>query len=341
MPQATITGLTDYGLSFELAGSNPNYTIKGKIDSSNLQPSTNAPDSLLGFEGGVPKTFANATKQDYLITNVAEVIIAGYPIDENENIADAQYSGKEHVIGLATNGAGIGGSVTVRLYGLVSNIDTSALTVGFPVFLGTGLTLLTSTIPTNGPVIEIGICTVSHATTGAIFVAPKRWHFDVNNDITIASNTGGINLLMGGGSGNTKVSFKDVTDVEVGYMTDQGVLNAAGSYGTDVANSDTRAAYLKSDGTLGYSSSSQRYKKNIREYIDASLLKKVIVHIADRKDGSIVDEVTLIAEELINIFPNIVTLDKHGRPESINYEKLIPHIIRFVQQLDSRLRALE
>jgi hypothetical protein len=61
----------------------------------------------------------------------------------------------------------------------------------------------------------------------------------------------------------------------------------------------------------------------------------------DRKDGSTKDEAGLIAEEVYEILPNIVTLDNDGNPQGINYTKITAYLIEAVKQLKLELDSLK
>jgi hypothetical protein len=61
----------------------------------------------------------------------------------------------------------------------------------------------------------------------------------------------------------------------------------------------------------------------------------------DRKDGTQRNEAGLIAEDVYKILPNIVTLDKSGNPEGINYTKLTAYLIEAVKELKNELDSLK
>lgn len=63
--------------------------------------------------------------------------------------------------------------------------------------------------------------------------------------------------------------------------------------------------------------------------------------VYDRKDGTKLNEAGLIAEDVYNVLPNLVTLDKEGKPEGINYTKLTAYLIEAVKQLNSELESLK
>ena len=53
------------------------------------------------------------------------------------------------------------------------------------------------------------------------------------------------------------------------------------------------------------------------------------------------DEYGLIAEEVHKILPEAVKLDQEGLPEGVSYTKLIPVLIKAVQELQTRVEQLE
>jgi hypothetical protein len=61
----------------------------------------------------------------------------------------------------------------------------------------------------------------------------------------------------------------------------------------------------------------------------------------DRKDGSTKKEAGLIAEEVNQILPNLVTKDKDGNPEGINYTKLTAYLIEAIKELKNELDSLK
>jgi hypothetical protein len=60
----------------------------------------------------------------------------------------------------------------------------------------------------------------------------------------------------------------------------------------------------------------------------------------DRKNNISKNEAGLIAEEVVNILPNIVTKDGNGNPEGINYTKLSVYLIDAVKTLKQEIEDL-
>ena len=61
----------------------------------------------------------------------------------------------------------------------------------------------------------------------------------------------------------------------------------------------------------------------------------------DRKDGSYKKEAGLIAEDVYQVLPNLVSLNKEGYPEGINYTKLTAYLIEAIKELKSELDSLK
>lgn len=61
----------------------------------------------------------------------------------------------------------------------------------------------------------------------------------------------------------------------------------------------------------------------------------------DRKDGSKKNEAGLIAEEVFEVLPNLVTINSEGNPEGINYTKITAYLIEAVKELKHELDTLK
>jgi hypothetical protein len=90
--------------------------------------------------------------------------------------------------------------------------------------------------------------------------------------------------------------------------------------------------------------SSLRYKKSIKtlpsqlETINA--LRPVTFKWKDKKKGEDT-QYGLIAEELQQIMPEAVSLNSDGNAEAISYTKLVPILIKAVQELQAKVEKLE
>ena len=101
------------------------------------------------------------------------------------------------------------------------------------------------------------------------------------------------------------------------------------------------AKYSTATGQLTYDTSSARYKDNIRDsvYGLSDVLKMRSAMFEYKEDNR--TDVGLIAEELYTIIPELVGIDKSGRPDSVSYDRLVSVLIKSIQELSAKVTALE
>ena len=88
--------------------------------------------------------------------------------------------------------------------------------------------------------------------------------------------------------------------------------------------------------------SSERYKKNITNLIGSlDIIDNLQPKIYDRKDGSRIDEIGLIAEEVYKVLPNIVCKNEDDSIEGLDYSKLVPVLLGAIKELKARIEQLE
>ena len=61
----------------------------------------------------------------------------------------------------------------------------------------------------------------------------------------------------------------------------------------------------------------------------------------DRRDGSKKNEAGLIAEDVNNVLPNLISYDADGKPSGINYTKLSAYLIEAVKTLKGEIDILK
>jgi hypothetical protein len=118
---------------------------------------------------------------------------------------------------------------------------------------------------------------------------------------------------------------------------------SAWAFNNVVTGTTTYAVWVGNDGTfhLGRATSSIRYKTNVREhYTDPANLLALTPVVFDRKDGSTKDEYGLIAEQVAEHFPELVTWFD-GQIDGVRYDLLAVALLSVVKEQDARLRALE
>jgi hypothetical protein len=173
-------------------------------------------------------------------------------------------------------------------------------------------------------------------------------------------STGNNNILVG----NTGVGDESNT-IRIGRVTD--ALPFRAHTGTFIAGirdavivDNPRSVSIDASGQLGIAGSSRRYKDEIRDMGEASndLLKLRPVTFRYKQAavaGERPREYGLIAEEVAEVYPDLVVHSAKGEIESVQYHKLVPMLLNELQkqhqqlgkqeeeinQLKARLAALE
>ena len=90
--------------------------------------------------------------------------------------------------------------------------------------------------------------------------------------------------------------------------------------------------------------SSQRFKCCIQPLFSTDQVIKDLNPVRfrwiDQNKGTH-EEYGLIAEEVHKVLPEVVKLDQEGLPEGVSYTKLVPILIKAVQELQARVEQLE
>jgi hypothetical protein len=137
-----------------------------------------------------------------------------------------------------------------------------------------------------------------------------------------ANATGTDNIGIGNGAGQSLTTG----DFNI-YIGDSGVANESST--TRIANiysgmASVRAVYVNSDNKLGTLASTRRVKDYIKPMDKTSevllALKPVSFRYTKEIDPTRSLSFGLIAEEVAKLDPNLVTLDRDGKPETVRYE---------------------
>jgi len=108
----------------------------------------------------------------------------------------------------------------------------------------------------------------------------------------------------------------------------------------------TKFTFNAATGTLTVTglteSSSIALKENVNPISGAlDAIMSLVGVTYDRRDGSRKNEAGLIAEDVVNVLPNLVTCDKDGKPEGINYTKLSAYLIEAIKTLKDEINELK
>jgi hypothetical protein len=140
-----------------------------------------------------------------------------------------------------------------------------------------------------------------------------------------------------------------------GESTDNGTIRIGsfesatfiqGIYGVTTGFNDAVPVLVDMNGQLGTISSSRRYKEDIHDMGDASsgLLRLRPVTFRYQKpfaDGSKPMQYGLIAEEVAEIYPDLVVRSADGQIETVKYQLLDPMLLNEVQKQQEHIRSLE
>lgn len=168
------------------------------------------------------------------------------------------------------------------------------------------------------------------------------------------NQTGWRNVAVGNRAGLWSTGSDNVLLSHEGVAAESGTIRIgtqgthtrafiAGIRGVTTGTADAVTVLIDSQGQLGTVSSSQRYKEDIRDMADASRrILKLRPVLFRYKEASASGErplrYGLIAEEVAEVFPELVAYDEEGRPETVLYHLLGPMLLNELQRQELRLQ---
>jgi hypothetical protein len=240
-----------------------------------------------------------------------------------------------HLNTTGTNNVGIGESA---LYSNTTGINNTATGAGALWANGTG-----------SANTAVGYTALSaHATGDAntAFGYAALWDHDA----------GASNIALGAfaGAGNTSGSFNisigsqgvdgENNTIRVGTVAEQTRTFIAGIRGGTTGAADAITVVIDSNGQLGTVSSSLRYKEDVNDMGEASGrlldLKPVTFRYKEVQDN--VErplEYGLIAEEVAEVFPDLVVFNSEGQPETVKYRLLSSLLLNELQKQHRQLNG--
>jgi hypothetical protein len=162
----------------------------------------------------------------------------------------------------------------------------------------------------------------------------------LNNNSTGSSNTAlgtsaGSNLTVGNGNVCIGANVFGVA----GDSNTTWIKNVYASVATG------RAVYVNADNKIGTLASSRRYKEEIKPMDKASetlfSLKPVTFRYKRQVDPARSRCFGLIAEEVAEVDPELVTQDREGKPETVRYEAINAMLLNEFLKEHRKLRELE
>src|SRR6516225_7198921 len=154
--------------------------------------------------------------------------------------------------------------------------------------------------------------------------------------------------VSGGNSRNIHIgnagSATDSGTIRIGTPGTQTSFYVAGVNGVTTTNSAVPVLIDTATGQLGVASSSRRYKEDIQDIGEASrgLMRLRPVTFRYQKpfaDGSKPMQYGLIAEEVAEVFPDLVARSADGQIETVKYQVLDSLLLNEVQRQQAEIGA--
>jgi len=157
-----------------------------------------------------------------------------------------------------------------------------------------------------------------------------------------AGNSNSIHIGSRGAAGDSG-TIRIGGNTALGDFAVQTRFFAAGIRGITTGNNDAIPVVIDSAGQLGTVSSSRRFKEDIQDMADASsgLLRLRPVTFRYRQpfaDGSKPIEYGLIAEEVAEVYPDLVAHSADGKIESVKYQVLDSMLLNELQKEHRQVR---
>jgi len=175
------------------------------------------------------------------------------------------------------------------------------------------------------------------------------------------NTTGSFNIAIGANAGTNLTSTSN--NIHIGHQgtaTDSGTIRIgtpfvggcttcqssafiAGIYGQSTGLAGAPVV-VDSNGNLGTMSSSRRYKENINDMGDASdglmqLRPVTFRYKTAYEDGSRPVQFGLIAEEVAEVYPDLVARTADGQVDSVRYQLLDPMLLNELQKQHATIAA--
>ncbi len=188
-----------------------------------------------------------------------------------------------------------------------------------------------------------GVTALHYNTTGnrntadgvsALYNATGSRNVAVGYEAGYAITTGANNIMIGAGQ---KGNAADSGVIRIGASTFQTKTHIAGIRGVTTGKANAVPVVIDSNGQLGTIASSRRFKEEIQPMGNVSerllaLRPVTFRYKTDYEDGSHPTEFGLIAEEVAEVFPELVVYGEDGRPETVSYHLLSSLLLNEVQK---------
>jgi hypothetical protein len=183
-------------------------------------------------------------------------------------------------------------------------------------------------------------------TYGSSYTEAMR--INSSGDLLVGQTTSSGRLTVrsaGSTSGTNAVAMLNSSGTGLFYIRGDGAFNTGGAAQSPYFNTSATAANLvvNSSGFLERSTSSARYKENIRDYdqsISIDALRPVFFN--SKKEGDSKTYAGLIAEEVHDAgFTEFVEYNDDGEPDAVFYANMVALCIKEIQELKAEVAALK
>ena len=337
----------------------------------NVGIGTTAPTSLLSVQGNTDlgNSYGNTTSSTYTTR------ISGYAMryDASNRYgnygvlilnADSGWTSSARRF-MLTNG------LNVNKFAIIRSVDSTtdpsfgdggAISSGTADFVidsagnvGIGTTSPTSKLQVSGNIDATGVISQTFWTNDSI----RKLNSGASLNFRTAA--GPIEMVLDGfgnvGIGTTEPSTKLHVDGVIkctdGTSTDWNTAYLWGDHGTYnywntaspdpqiiAAGSVTFQYDVEVQGTFS-ETSARRYKENIVDLEPVTDKVYALRPVRYNKIGTETQEIGLIAEEVAELFPEVVHYNDEGQPESLNYTRLSVLLLQTVKELSERIQKLE
>ncbi len=326
------------------------FTEQLRIQSStgNLGIGTQSPGSKLDVAGDINFTGAIRLQASPLLQIGPDT--NGNPFG-NRNLS-LGIGGLPNISGLAGNTA-IGFNVLHNntAYGNTALGDSAmqSNTSGFTNVAIGAQALLSNTTGTDNT--AIGTVALGDNTTGShnVAIGFDALEFNVTGTGNIAIGYSAGSTVTGGGDNihiGNQGQTGDFGTIRIGTKLVQGAFFAAGIRGVTTTNNDAIPVMIDSAGQLGTVSSSRRFKEDIADMGDVSRgimdLRPVTYRYKQSfADGSKPVQYGLIAEEVAEVYPDLVAHSADGQIETVKYQVLDSMLLNEMQRLQRQNQNLQ
>lgn len=167
------------------------------------------------------------------------------------------------------------------------------------------------------------------------------------------NTTGGRNIAVGNLAGHYLTGTENIAIGNAGIAGESRTIRIGDSnqWATYIAGISGRSSpggigvFVNGDGKLGTTLSSRRVKEDIREIADESeglmKLRPVAFRYKAEIDPTGLAQYGLIAEEVAEVYPDLVVVDRDGEPETVRYHLINALLLSEVQKQHRTAQAQE